>query len=824
MQSQHIEFLELLNGQVQYVVPRWQRRYRWGEADIKRLVEDLVTVADRGDGAAHYGGTLLTFPEPGAAGVVKTIRVVDGQQRLTTVSILLACIADYLGPDGECGDWTAQLIRDDRLTNPGKPKEKRRKLRLQDGDEEEYRRVLDDEVAGSGPVAQAWRVARRLVRSHGAECLLKGLTAFRVVSIGLGESDDPQQIFESLNATGRPLTESEKVKNWLLMGLRDEQQQELYESHWLKIERVLQARDTTEPIDLFLRDLLRWRTGEIHGIDQVYEGLRRWAVGHGHAADRPALCRDLARLATLYGILTGMTGEHGDREVERELRHLRAMGIDIHRPLTLRLLDDASGDATGMTNAELAKTLAGIATWTTRLWVADRATAGMNKAVVELAHAPGPRNGEDVAEYWYARIRRLRNTRVGVPNDQEVAEGIRTRKAYGGSASRSSFAVLCALMEAERPDEAPSRNRLTIEHVMPQKLTKSWTRTLGDDAESIHGRHCDRLPNLTLSGDSTNPSMASGTFDEKREVYRNSPIGMTRRIADEADWDVGALERRAADLARQVLCRWPWPDQGTASPIDSAIRWRIHDSPWHTENTASQLVLNVAGALLSRDPANAERLAGDSLSSNVHPATLYPPGSTAGTLTMYAIPGHEWFVLYPYDNRDACAERCRKMGDRCGVRVDVELDGANSLQAFWKFLKQHAGGVPGQVDSWRGPNQWTVRVNSLGDRIGIYVGDERHSVYIRAGESERSDERATRMRRYSRMIGEQMGDQELAANPEKHVKEGRTVPVQRRWSRDDEDEWPEAAQWIVEQCDRLRILAVAAVQDTDLGSATSPPP
>ena len=123
MQAHHIEFLELLNGQVQYVVPRWQRRYRWGQTDIERLVEDLVTVAVGGPDAAHYGGTLLTFPEPGAAGVVKTIRVVDGQQRLTTVSILLACIAAELGPEGRCGDWTAQIIRDDRLTNPGKARE-----------------------------------------------------------------------------------------------------------------------------------------------------------------------------------------------------------------------------------------------------------------------------------------------------------------------------------------------------------------------------------------------------------------------------------------------------------------------------------------------------------------------------------------------------------------------------------------------------------------------------------------------------------------------------------------------------------------------------
>ena len=205
MQAHHIEFQELLNGQVQYVVPRWQRRYRWGQSDIERLVEDLLTVALAGPETAHYGGTLLTFPEPGAAGVVKTIRVVDGQQRLTTVSILLACIANALEPEGRCDDWTAQIIRNDRLMNPGKPKEKHRKLRLQDGDEEEYRRGLQGNPTGAGAVAQAWKIVRRLVARHDVALLLKGLERLRVVSIGLGDREDPQQIFESLNATGRPL-------------------------------------------------------------------------------------------------------------------------------------------------------------------------------------------------------------------------------------------------------------------------------------------------------------------------------------------------------------------------------------------------------------------------------------------------------------------------------------------------------------------------------------------------------------------------------------------------------------------------------------------
>ena len=180
----------------------------------------------------------------------KTIRVVDGQQRLTTVSILLACIANALEPEGRCDDWTAQIIRNDRLMNPGKPKEKHRKLRLQDGDEEEYRRGLQGNPTGAGAVAQAWKIVRRLVARHDVALLLKGLERLRVVSIGLGDREDPQQIFESLNATGRPLTESEKVKNWLLMGLTDEGQQDLYDNHWLQIERTLGAEHTTEPTDL----------------------------------------------------------------------------------------------------------------------------------------------------------------------------------------------------------------------------------------------------------------------------------------------------------------------------------------------------------------------------------------------------------------------------------------------------------------------------------------------------------------------------------------------------------------------------------------------
>ena len=815
MDAYHIDFLELLNGQVQYIVPRWQRRYRWGQPDIERLVEDLLTVAEAGPDATHYGGTLLTFPEPGPPGVVNRHRIIDGQQRLTTVSILLACIASEMGPQGCYGDWTSQIIRDFRLTNPGQPPEKFRKLRLQDGDEAEYQRGLDGEPDGPGAVTQAWKIARRLVAKHDAGRLLKGLERLRVVTIGLGNKEDPQQIFESLNATGRPLTESEKVKNWLLMGLPDTEQQHLHDEHWRDIERALGAEHASEPIDTFLRDFLRWRTGKVIGIDQAYEGLRRWAVQEGHAKDRPALCRELARLALLYGTLTGTAGNHSNKKIERKLLHLREMGIDVHRPLTLRLLDDASrNDGTGTTSEELAEVISGIGAWITRLWLADRPTAGMNRAVAEIAHGPGPSRDDDYTQSWLGRIRRLRNSRVGVPGDEEVREGIRTRKAYGASATRSSFAVLCALMEAEHKEEAPARDRLTIEHVMPQKLTNEWRRYLGDGAEEIHGRYRDRLANLTLSGDATNSSMGTTTFNAKREMYKRSAIGITRRLAQENTWDEEVLERRAEELTVRALNCWPWQDQGTderdMQARDTGLRWRIEEGPWRTESFASEMVLNIAATLLSRDPANAERLFGEAVTYDLQSAARYPAGSMVGTRTLRAVPDHSEYVLYPY-GRDyqASAERCQEMGKRCGVSIDVEFDDNYHFQRFWRFLKSHTGGVSGQKDNWRGGNQWADALNSTGDSIGIYVGNpEMLWLYIKAGKTrgESAEERVKRVQGYSWTIRAEMSDQELEGNLEKNSAKGNSINVQRRWVRDDENEWPEAAQWIKEQHDRLKAI------------------
>ena len=695
-----VNFFELLEKQLQYYVPKWQRRYSWEKFDIERLVKDLDAISKKkGYNPMHFGGTLITYSEPNPAGGPNILNVVDGQQRLTTIGILLSCIAEKLEETGSVkGKWTSESIRNVLLKNSLDPPEK---LRLQDKDDEEYQRILAGQPEGRGKVTEAWRILRKAVQEIGPNALMEGLSRFKVISFPCEPSNnDPQQIFESLNATGKPLKEGEKVKNWLLMGLDRRTQDKVYQDHWCKLENHLDAISEPKRIDEFLRDFLRWKTGDNYGIRYVYTNLRRWWYRYDKEGEdnRANLCKELARLAALYGKITGTNGRYENKKANEILRHLQGLRIDVHRPFTLRLLDDATKPGTtGASEIELIKVLRAVSIWLTRLWLANKPTSGLNTEMARFAHRKGAQDMKSYADYWIEEIRKLRNTRNAVPNKEEIEDGIKNRKAYGGKASDAAKTILYAMNLQLGGDTPPRIEDLSLEHIMPQTLSDEWKDYLGKGADELHGEYLNLLANLTLVG-VHNSKIGNSIYAKKQEDYTNSGVMLTRELAKAyTDWKAEDMDLRSLELIDMATECWPWENV-----TRTKARWRINKGDWREEKTYVQMLLNIVSKLLDLNPTgNSEKLMGDRISRDIFVSGTEP--SDSGRFR--PIPGYSKYVV---NVGSAIVTLCLEMGQRCGVKVDIEyFKGQRGEQKEWE---RGIPEVPRSNDSkprWRiGNGEW----------------------------------------------------------------------------------------------------------------------
>ena len=659
-------FIELFDTTtVQYVIPKWQRRYSWEKDTIDQLILDLKSIAkDKDEEVMHFGGTLITHSEDNTLVGTRVAKVVDGQQRLTTISLLLICIAEAKKGIPEADDrWSSQQIREVLLENRLRP---HNKLRLQDGDNEDYKNILRGKARGSGKVTEAYRHLRKVVGESDPDFLMQGLRRFKVITFPCASSHDPQQIFESLNSTGVPLTEGEKVKNWILMGLNDETQEEMYVEHWSQIENALDAVSEPKRVDEFLRDFLRWKTGENKGIKHTYSSLRRWFKEYPH--NKPYLCRELDRLSVLYGMITGARKPGRSDKTERILQHLRQLGISVYRPLALRFLDDATRpEDTGASEGEVIRALEALSIWLTRLWVADRKTAGVNTAIIELAYRGRPPSHESYADYWIGEIRRFRNSGVSVPNSEEIRKGVQSRKAYGGKASDAARTILWEINARLVRDVSPGIEVLSLEHIMPTKLSSEWRAYLGDDCEELERVYVNTLANLTLVGGEYNSTMGNSLYAKKREMYGESSVILTRKLAEQYDeWRKKEMDMRADELADWILEFWPWEDT-----IWAQTRWRINGGEWQKEKKYSVMFLNIIAALLNTDHArNSHQLLGSRPGRDIFYSGTEPISTGRRFLP---IPGYDQYVVNMNFNRRTILRLCGDMSERCNAKVEIEI-------------------------------------------------------------------------------------------------------------------------------------------------------
>lgn len=562
MEAAEAKVQRILEKLQQFVVPHFQRPYAWREEQWRVMWDDIVARVEEPDGRPHFMGPFVTAPAKSVPEGVEKRLLIDGQQRLTTLVVLLTAIREQAKRTGH--ERTADRIGD-LITNRHETGLDRFKLLPSQGAtiEESDRHALIGLVDGNPPprstskILEARRYFDRRLQQRDAPAadVLYDAVVSRVslVSIMLGESDNAFRIFESLNAKGRPLTQADLIRNFFFMRLPQGVHDRVFAEIWQPMQSRLTDPDTkSDLLTDFIRHDLTARCGLAVRETDVYAELKRQV---DEAGDPQGQLDRLARFARYYEVLV-RDGKAPTRAIEAELRRIRRLEVTVAYPFLLHAY--AAFDEHRLSEADLLRVLDMVETFVVRRHVAGIATHGLNKAFAGLWKQAGETDAGFVA-----RVGELLAKRE-LPTDAQFRERLQDTQLYGsGERLKKLKLMLERLEEAAGHKEAVDPTKLSIEHVMPQSLTPEWSAELGPDAEDVHDDLLHTLGNLTLTG--YNSELGNMPFAEKRARYAESHLELNRWFAGIARWNKEEIERRAAALAEQAVQCWPW--FGGAQPV-----------------------------------------------------------------------------------------------------------------------------------------------------------------------------------------------------------------------------------------------------------------
>ena len=560
MKASETRLRALLQGQQHYVIPLFQRPYSWQHNDWETLWNDIIETYRFNPAGGHFLGSIVSKSQPGTPEGVSPYIVIDGQQRLTTLSIVIAALRDTIS---KADPAAGERIDDLCLINKYAKDEYHYKIRPTQADRSAYFAVIDgnenfaDEEEPS-LIRQAYNFFfdafgksadeedDELLDLAKLELLL--LDEVEVVSITLGNDDNEYRIFESLNWKGAPLSQADLLRNYFFMRIPVGQQQTLYDSVWLRMQAMLDSKT--------LADFFRYQYMSSGHFVREKDIYLKWRgdLDHLEPDDLAAKMRELAGYAQYYKRLIEPEVEP-DAVVRERLEQLNRWGGQTMYPFVLWLYEGARGRNVDAT--EMSSVLRLIESYLVRRLFCGIPTAGSNRFFMELA-AQTP-EGNIVAAVRQALSQPTGRRRW--PSDKEFREGLLAYRLYEGSRSEQRRLVIETIEQDHEHKEPAELRGLTVEHVMPQELTDEWRDALGPDANAIHTGLLHTLGNLTLTG--YNPELSNRPFSEKRRLFKNSNLAMNREIAEEAEWGPEQIRSRAERLAARAIKIWPGPVERT---------------------------------------------------------------------------------------------------------------------------------------------------------------------------------------------------------------------------------------------------------------------
>lgn len=550
--------MKFLDGsQKRFTIPVYQRNYDWKKENCKQLFDDLVSVVKEGKDT-HFFGSIVSY-----AHSRDEVVLIDGQQRITTVSLILIAIVNALKKGVmKTEDDTLVLRIEDYLVDKYDKTERKVRLKPFRDDCVAFDRLIYNDEADYIPESKVTINYRyfydRIVnlKELAVDELFRAIGCLEIIDIELEpqHGDNPQLIFESLNSTGLDLTESDKIRNFVLMNLEPDVQEKYYDKYWNKIEKC--SRDE---LDGFVRNYLTIKKGVIPTLKGIYPAFKEYTKVQG---DIESVLKDMLVYAQAYqAVVTFNVGDDGANEVAKRLDLL---DMTVAYPFLMAFV--AYAKETELEGKEIFKVFSCVETFIFRRLMCDLPTNALNKIFATL-HSSVLKSKRETDLYSSVMIYLLESRKLSsaFPKDEEFINGFTTKNVYSMRAKNKEyiFERLENGSSKEKNDVVDNieKGNLTIEHIMPQTLTTAWKQALGEDWEAIQERWLHTISNLTLTGYNSNYS--NRTFQEKKTMkngFLDSGIRLNHFVAQFDKWDEEELGLRKAKLSEMALNIWEYPE------------------------------------------------------------------------------------------------------------------------------------------------------------------------------------------------------------------------------------------------------------------------
>ena len=558
---------KLLNTSRQFIVPIFQRNYSWQKSQYEQLWFDILRASKFKEKQNHFIGSIVYIDMGTPAGRPQQLLLIDGQQRLTTISILLCAIKDYVQKFNlETKLINLAKIKNQFLYNSDEIDEDRYKLLLNVQDKETYIKLIDNTIFTVNKPATNiikcyeffYERIEDFIKQYGQiDEIYAGIFKLSLVSISLDkDSDNPQMIFESMNSTGKDLSQTDLLRNYLLMDLTPEKQTRLYKTYWKPMEELFGEdiyKNDVNKFDYFIRDFLTLKsdTGYICKINNVYENFKRYYLDNN--CEKFAVLKDLFTYAKYYACIDLL--QENDDELKLYWQEFKKLDSHVVYPFLLKLYDDYSRQI--LIKEDFKKILQVVISYLWRRAICEIPTNSLSKTFATLYQAV------DKDDYVNSVIKAFvfKSSYKRFPSDYEVREKLQTKDIY-------HFRLRKYLLEAlenyyhKEPIDLNTAN-YTIEHIMPQNIEHnlSWQQMLGENWQEVHSLYLHTLGNLTITG--YNAEMSNKSFGEKvngESGFKHSHLKLNESIVQCDVWNKKAIQRRTNILTDIILKIWKYPE------------------------------------------------------------------------------------------------------------------------------------------------------------------------------------------------------------------------------------------------------------------------